>query len=122
MGEFARKATATKRAEDAADAVWQTGGPKGDREPVQLDKLEAQLREQFKSDPDTAKLAIAGVRERAQAFKDARRERDDQLEAGVNQAILDGKSPGDIRRMPQFLQLSPESARKISDFMDNRPR
>lgn len=120
VGEFARKATATKRAEDAADAVWQTGGPKSDRDPVQLDKLEAQLREQFKADPDTAKMAIAGVRERAQAFKDARRERDDQLEAGVNQAILDGATPQQIRRMPQFLSLSPESARKISDFMENK--
>ena len=120
VGEFARKATATRQAEEAADAVWQTGGPKGDREPVQLDKLEAQLRAQFKSDPDTAKLAISGLRERAAAFKDARRERDDQLEAGVNQAILDGASPQQIRRMPQFLSLSPESARKISDFLDNR--
>jgi tetrahydromethanopterin S-methyltransferase subunit G len=120
IGEFARKATATKRAEDAADAVWQAAGPKSDRDPVTLDVMEKQIREQFKADPDTAKIAIAGLRERAQAFKDSRRERDDQLEASVNQAIMDGASPRDIRRMPQFLQLSPESARKIADFMDNR--
>ena len=120
LGEFARKATATKRAEDAADAVWQTAGPKGDRDPVQLDVLEKQIRDQFKADPETAKIAIAGLRERAAAFKDSRRERDDQLEASVNQAIMDGKGAREIRSMPAFLSLSPESARKISDFMDNR--
>ncbi|HSV48365.1 MAG TPA: hypothetical protein VLJ58_21430 [Ramlibacter sp.] len=120
VGAFATKATATRVGESTADAVWQTAGPKSDRDPVTLDVMEQRLRKDLAGNDDAIKVGIAGLRERAAAFKDSRRERDDQLEAGVNQAILDGKSPREIRGMPAFLQLSPESARKIADFMDNR--
>lgn len=120
VGAFAAKATATRLADTTAEAAWQALGPKSDRDPVQLDVLEARIRKDLAGKDEAIKLAIAGVRERAVAFKDSRRERDDQLEASVNQAILDGASPSAIRRMPAFMQLSPESARKISDFLDNR--
>jgi hypothetical protein len=120
IGAFATKATATRAGESTADAIWQTSGPKSDRDPVTLDVMEQQLRKQLAGNDEAVKVGIAGLRERAGAFKDSRRERDDQLEASVNQAILDGKSPRQIRSMPAFLSLSPESARKIADFMDNR--
>ena len=119
VGGFAATATATRLGEQAAEQAWQTLGPKSDRDPVQLDKLEEQVRKSGLAD-EARKVAISALRERATAFKDARRERDDQLEASVNQAILDGKSAREIRSMPSFLSLSPESARKIVDFMESR--
>lgn len=120
VGAFAAKATATHVGDTAAEAIWQTVGPKSDREPVNVDVLLAKAREQLKDKPEAMKEAISGLKERAAAFKDSRRERDDQLEASVNQAILDGAPASQIRRMPQFLALSSEAARKLSDFMDNR--
>lgn len=120
VGAFAAKATATKVGDASADAIWQTLGPKSDREPVSLDVLLAKARETLKDKPDAMAAAVAGLKERAAAFKDGRRERDEQLEASVNQAMLNGASGRQIRAMPQFMQLSPEAARKLSDFMDNR--
>lgn len=120
VGAFAQKATATRLGDTTADAVWQTLGPKSDRDPVTLDAMEQAVRKQLADKPEAMRAAIAGLKERAVAFKDSRRERDDQLEASVNQAILDGKSTREIRSMPSFLSLSPESARKIVDFMESR--
>lgn len=120
VGAFAAKATATRVGEQAADGVWQTMGPKGDRDPVTLDTMEAAIRKQLAGKEEASKAAIAGLRERAAAFKDSRRERDDQLEASVNKAIMGGASGQQLRAMPEFLRLSPESARKIMDYVDNK--
>lgn len=120
VGAFAQKATATRLGDSAADATWQALGPKSDRDPVTLDVMEQAVRKQLADKPEAMRAALAGLKERAVAFKDSRRERDDQLEASVNQAILDGKSAREIRSMPSFLSLSPESARKIVDFMESR--
>ncbi len=120
VGEFAQKATATRLGDTTADDVWQTAGPKSDRDPVALDVMEKQVRERLKDNDAARQSAIAGLRERAGAFKDSRRERDDQLEGSVNQAILDGKSSREVRSMPAFLSLSPEGARKIITFLENQ--
>lgn len=120
IGAFAEKATATRLGDTTADEVWQTAGPKSDRDPVALDVMEKQIRDRLKDNDAARQSAIAGLRERAAAFKDARRERDDQLEGSVNQAIMDGKSSREVRNMPAFLSLSPESARKIVTFMENQ--
>lgn len=120
VGAFAMKATAARLGDTAAEAIWQTAGPKGDREPVQVDVLLAKAREQLQGRPEAMEAAVKGLKERAAAFKDGRHERAEQLEAGVNQAILDGATPAQIRSMPDFLKLPPESARKISDFLERR--
>lgn len=120
LGAFAAKATSARVGDAAADAIWQVAGPKSDREPVSLDTLLTRAREELKDRPEARDAAVAGLKERAAAFKDGRRERDEQLEASVNQATMGGASARQIRSMPAFLSLSPEAARKLSDFMDNR--
>lgn len=120
IGAFAARATATRIGDTMADAVWQMLGPKTDRDPVSLDVMERQLRKELTGKDEAIKNGIAGLRERTAAFKDSRRERDDQLEASVNQAILDGASARQVRAMPSFLSLSPEAGRKIIDFMENK--
>lgn len=120
VGAFAARATATRIGDATAEEIWATAGPKNDRDPVTLDTMEAALRKRLGANDEAVKAGIAGLRERAAAFKDSRRERDDQLEAQVNAAILNGAGSRQIRSMPAFLSLSPESARKIADFLDNR--
>jgi len=120
IGAFAQKATATRLGDQAAEAAWAAAGPKSDRDPVTLDTLEQRIRGALAGNDEAIKSGISAVRERAAAFKDARRERDDQLEASVNQAILDGAGSRQIRTMPAFMQLSPEGARKIMDYVENR--
>jgi hypothetical protein len=120
VGAFAQKATATRLGETAADQAWQQFGPKSDREPVQLDVLEGEIRKALGTNDEARKAAVAAVRERAAAFKDSRKERDDQTEAKVNLAVLNGAGVSQVQRMPEFLQLDGEKQRRLVDFMEAR--
>lgn len=120
IGEFAQKVSATAVGERTADALWQTAGPKSDRDPVELDKLEGEIRKTLRGNEPAMHAAITALRERTQAFKDARRERDNALEAKVNDAILRGASRVSVARMPEFSMLSPETARRIDSYLENR--
>lgn len=120
VGAFAAKATATRVGEAAADAAWQALGPRGDRDPVQLDKLEQSIRDRKDIGDEAKKSAIAALKERTIAFKDARKERDEALEAKVNQALMNGAGGTQIRRMPEFLSMDGEKQRRIVDFIENR--
>lgn len=120
VGAFAAKATATKMGESAAEAAWQTIGPKGDRDPVQLDKLEEAIRKRTDIGDEAKKTGIAALRERATAFKDSRRERDEGLEARVNVAVMQGAGATQVQRMPEFMQMDGEKQRRLMDFIENR--
>lgn len=120
VGAFAAKATATKVGEAAAEAAWMTLGPKGDRDAVQLDKLEQAIRDRKDIGDEAKKSAIAALKERTVAFKDARRERDDALEAKVNIAVMQGAGATQVQRMPEFMQMDGEKQRRLMDFIENR--
>lgn len=120
VGAFAAKATATRIGETTAEAAWQTLGPKGDRDAVQLDKLEEAIRKRSDIGDEAKKVAISALKERAIAFKDARKERDETLEAKVNLAVMNGAGGGQIRSMPEFLQMDGEKQRRLMDFLENR--
>lgn len=120
IGAFATKATANSLGNRAAADVWDRMGPKTDRSAVELDRMEEAVRGRANLSDEAKQSAIAGLRERAIAFKDSRRERDDQLEASVNKAILDGASSAQVRRMPEFMRLSPEAGRKIATYLENQ--
>jgi hypothetical protein len=120
VGAFAAKATATRLGEAAADSAWQQLGPKGDRDPVQLDLLSQAIRDRTDIGDEAKKTAITALKERAAAFKDARRERDDALEARVNQAVMNGAGATAVARMPEFMQMDGEKQRRLMDFMESR--
>jgi hypothetical protein len=85
--------------------------------------MEDQIRVSLKGNDHAIEKAIKGVRERAAAYKDQRKEEANALEAGVNGLILGGKSTGDVRKSPEFIRLAaqdPESARKIDAYLENR--
>lgn len=119
VGHFAAVATANHQGEAQANQVWNTMGPKGDRDPVQVDKMLQAVRESSLGD-EAKKAASAAIKERSAAFKDSRRERDDGLEANVNKAIMQGAGGSQVRRMPEFLSMDGEKQRRVMDFMENR--
>jgi hypothetical protein len=82
--------------------------------------MEAELRKALKGNEPALDSAIRRLRDRANAFKDSRRERDEGTEAAVNRAIMGGASAAQVARMPEFNLLSPETGRKIIEHMDNR--
>jgi hypothetical protein len=123
IGAYATKATATSIGDGAADAVWQAQRPKNGTEPVALSTMEERLRTELKGNDEAIKVGIAGLRERAAAYKDQRKEESNALEASVNGLILQGATMGALRKSPEFLKLStqaPEEARKIMTFLEGQ--
>lgn len=123
IGEFARKATATSIGDSTADTVFKALGPKNSTEPVELLKMEEEVRKQLKGNDDAIKVGIAGLRERVTAYKDQRKEQGNALSAGVNMLIIQGASGSAIRKSAEYLQLAttdPEEARKIDTFLESR--
>jgi hypothetical protein len=123
IGAYAAKATATSIGDGAADAVWKSDGPKNRTDPVTLSTMEEKVRTALKGNDEGIKVAIAGLRERATAYKDQRKEEGNALEASVNNLIIGGQPAGAVRKSPEFLKLSaqdPEAARKVMDYMDNK--
>lgn len=112
--EIGSKINAVSAAADGdalADKLWQAGVKPG--APVELDKLEAAAREEFKNDPTRQKHAIQGLRERMQAFEKARAERE---AAGVNSVykMLDGGVPmSRVQRTPEWQMLDGKSQDQI---------
>lgn len=67
--------------------------------------------------------SITGIRERAAAYRDQRKEEANAIDAGVNALILQGASGAQVPKSPAYLQLAtraPEEARKIGTFLENR--
>lgn len=120
LGKFTATATATKLGERAAEAAWQTAGPKTDRDPAQMDVLDKAIRDDATLSEEAKKVALASVHERVAAFKESRHERDQGMEAKVNAAILNGAGGAQIRRMPEFMAMDGEQQRKLMDFIENR--
>lgn len=123
IGEFAQKASATSLGEGAATTAWDKHKPQSATDPVKLDAMESEIREQLKGNDYAIKAAISGVRERAAAYRDQRKEEGIAMEAGVNALILKGASSSQVRRSPEFLNLSvksPEDARKVMSFLENQ--
>jgi len=120
IGEFARKATATSIGDSTADTIFKALGPKSNTDPVELLKMEDELRKKLAGNDDAIKVGIAGLRERVTAYKDQRREQENAKMASVNTLILQGASSSAIRRSVEFLQLSPDDGLKINTFLDNR--
>lgn len=120
--EIAKTINATSAVNDgdkAAGAVWQSIGPKGYNDPVALDKMEAQLREQFPNDPTRRQHAIQSLRERAAAHNAAQAE----TNAGNTNAVyalLDGGKPiAQVMRTPQWLALPATEQHKITLQREN---
>lgn len=101
IGKFAQQATSEITGVNTAGDIWATVGPaKG------LDAMEEAAREKFKNDPFTLRATITNLRERQQAYDKGQQERVDTVASSVNLAILNGSTPSQIRRMPEFIALS----------------
>ncbi len=115
--EIAKTINATSAVNDgdkAAGEVWASSGPRGYNEPVQIDKMEARLRELYPNDAPRRQAAIAALRERAAAHNAAQAE----TNAGNTNAIyalLDGGAPmARVMRSPEWLALPATEQHKIT--------
>jgi hypothetical protein len=93
------------RAATAVDTVWKGFGPGDDTEAVNLDAMAAELRSEFKNDPDGLKVAMADLKERASTHDYSVRQRDSQITGGIFQRVIAGEPLSTIRKSPEFKQL-----------------
>lgn len=112
--------TAAADGEKTAGDVWQRLGPKGDGQPVELDKMEAAARDAYPNDPTRQKAAIADLRERATAFNSAEKERTASNTNAVMLAQSKGAGLQQLTRMPEFLALPGAEQAKIRQHVEDR--
>lgn len=93
------------RASTAVDAIWKGFGPDSDTEAVNLDAMAAELRGQFKNDPDGLKVAMADLKERASTHDYSVRQREASITGGIFQRVLAGESLAAIRKSKEFREL-----------------
>lgn len=103
---------------EGADSVWNTLGPKGDGQPVQLDVMESKVREMFDGDAGKIKATIDELRSRASAFNSSERERMDSSKSKVLGAFAQGASLAQLRKMPEFAQLDGEAQNQIREHVE----
>jgi hypothetical protein len=100
-------------AESAAGAVWQDLGPKALNDPVKLFDMEQQLRERLRSNPETTKKAIDGLRQRSQAFNAQQAEVKAANTSKVWGMLDSGANLRDVTRSDAWLALAEADRRDI---------
>lgn len=99
------------------DAVWGALGPKDPNAPIQLEKMEAVLRDRFKDDPRMMKSAIQDLRSRVVAHKDEQSEMVASNKAKVFGKFTEGATMEEIRRMPEYLALDGKERAVVTDYI-----
>jgi len=98
----------------AAREVWATLGPKADGQPVEMDKMEAEVRRRYANDPLRAKAAVDNLRELQTAQTFAEKER---LTGNVNKAysyLNAGMPLSKVRLTPEFQALPAHEQDRIA--------
>jgi hypothetical protein len=112
--------TAANDGDLKAEAIWKAGGPKRDGDPVELDKMEAALRDAFPNDHARRTAAIQGLRERAAAFNAAEKERTVKSTNDAYNVFLQTKSVAAMKKSPAFGALPPVEQGRLADAVADR--
>lgn len=112
--------TAAADGDKKAGEVWQQFGPTKDGEAVQVDKMEAAIREAYPNDPMRQRAAIAGVRERAQAFNASEGERRAQNTNGAWGVYQQTRSLSAMQKSPAYLALPAGEQLKLANEVTDR--
>lgn len=119
MTESVKRGVTEAEGERAAAEIWLQLGPKGDREAIELDRMETAARERFGDDVDGLKATIVSLRSRKAGVDDARRERQNVRDSAIWDAVLAGRSYDEIRRLPEAV-AAPEELLKARDYLERQ--
>lgn len=104
----------------SAGDVWEALGPKADSDPVNLDRMAAEVEKSFPGEPEKARLAMASLRERAVAHDKGVAERKDASLSAVWKASLAGQGIAAIQAMPEYSALDGNSQRLVKEHLEDR--
>jgi hypothetical protein len=120
IGDFASKASASRLGEDAAAETWAKYGPAKDADPVELDKLEAKMREKFKDNEHARTAGINALKERVAAHNSSQKEREAANVNAVMDGVRNGAGINQVRRLPEFRALPGSERLKIEEHIEAR--
>lgn len=113
IGKTINATSAVNDGDKAAGQVWASAGPRGYNEPVQIDRMEAQLRELYPNDAPRRQAAIAALRERAAAHNAAQAETNAGNTNAVYALLDGGAQMARVMRTPAWLALPAAEQHKI---------
>lgn len=113
---------AYQRSQKAVDAVVAEYGPKGDRDPANLDVMDQQLKNDptLKNNPESLKAARAGLKEWAATRDYAIRQRDNANADAVYGEAWQGATVDSVRKMPEFQSMDGKDQTQVIDYIRNR--
>lgn len=106
-------------ADNTVTTAWQKFAPLTMNDPVRLYDMEQQIRDDLKDKPDALKMAISGLRERAQAFNAQQSELNAKAVNSVFGLIDSGMTMAQVRRSDAWLALPEEKRHDISKAIEN---
>jgi hypothetical protein len=120
IGKYAKQATASNAGEGSAREIWATMGPKQDADPIELDKMEAKVREKFKDDDHARDAGLKAISQMAAAHNASQREREAGNTNAVMDAVRQGAGINQVRRMAEFDALPGKSKNAIEEHISSR--
>jgi hypothetical protein len=118
LGDSAKKASAIALGESAAAETWAKHGPAKDADPVELDKLEAKMRDQFKDNEFARTAGINALKERVAAHNSSQKEREAANVNAVMDGVRNGAGINQVRRLPEFQALPGSERLKIEEHIE----
>lgn len=113
-----QSAVAAQKSDGVVGDVWGQIGPRTSNDPVKLFDMEAALREKLHDDPDTLKVAVADLRQRAQAFNAQQAEMKAGNTAAVWNLVDSGASLSAVQKSDAWLAMSGTEQHEILKAMD----
>jgi len=100
-----------------AGVTWAQFGPKGDTDPIALDKMEDELRGALSDQPKILAAAIRLLRERKAGVDASRNERQDAMASDLWKAVAEGRPLEQIQRLPSYLSAPGKLQAEISEHV-----
>lgn len=101
----------------SAREIWAQFGPKGDKDPIEFDKMEEEVARRYGDDPKQYAATMAFLKERKAAIDVARKEREETIGGNLWRAAASGSSLEAIQRMPEYLEAPGRVQAQITDYI-----
>jgi hypothetical protein len=110
-------ATTAQTGLTTAEALWRTLGPKGDTDPINIDKMEDAARAKFADDPKALEATTHFLRERKAAVDAGRKDREEQQLGGLWTKVAAGAGLSELLRDPAYLTAPGRVQAQIRDHV-----
>jgi hypothetical protein len=105
---------------DASTKIWDQLGPKGENDPINIDKMEDAARKQFANDPDALEATMHFLRERKSATDAGRKDREEAQLGGLWSKVAAGAGLAEVSRDPAYLAAPGRVQLQVNDYILGR--